>query len=61
VNVNIIGYGIDLVDVAEMRRWIDDPRDPLIPRCFVHLATAFTPLKRSKPIIASSAPSRWRS
>jgi len=35
VDVNIIGDGIDLVDVAEMRRWIDDPRDPLIPRCFV--------------------------
>src|SRR5690606_35135019 len=33
--VNVIGHGIDLVDVAEMRRWIDDPRDPLIPRCFV--------------------------
>jgi holo-[acyl-carrier protein] synthase len=23
-----------LVDVAELRRWIDDLRDPLIPRCF---------------------------
>jgi holo-[acyl-carrier protein] synthase len=34
--VNVIGHGIDLVDVAEMRRWIEDPRDPLIPRCFVH-------------------------
>jgi holo-[acyl-carrier protein] synthase len=33
--VNVIGHGIDLVDVAEMRRWIEDPRDPLIPRCFV--------------------------
>jgi holo-[acyl-carrier protein] synthase len=33
--MNIIGHGIDLVDVAEMRRWIEDPRDPLIPRCFV--------------------------
>lgn len=32
--VNVIGHGIDLVDVAEMRRWIEDPRDPLIPRCF---------------------------
>jgi holo-[acyl-carrier protein] synthase len=33
--LNIVGHGIDLVDIAEMRRWIDDPRDPLIPRCFV--------------------------
>jgi phosphopantetheine--protein transferase-like protein len=33
--VNVIGHGIDLVDVAEMRPWIEDPRDPLIPRCFV--------------------------
>jgi holo-[acyl-carrier protein] synthase len=34
VNVNIVGHGIDLVEIVEMRRWIDDPRDPLIPRCF---------------------------
>lgn len=33
--MNIIGHGIDLVDIGEMRRWIEDPRDPLIPRCFV--------------------------
>lgn len=33
--MNVIGHGIDLVDVAELRRWIEDPRDPLIPRCFV--------------------------
>ena len=33
--MNIVGHGIDLVDVTEMRRWIDDPRDPLIPRCFI--------------------------
>jgi len=32
--MSIIGHGIDIVDVAEMRRWIEDPRDPLIPRCF---------------------------
>ena len=32
--MNIVGHGIDLVDIAEMRLWIDDPRDPLIPRCF---------------------------
>ncbi|TIX05983.1 MAG: holo-[acyl-carrier-protein] synthase [Mesorhizobium sp.] len=29
-----MGHGIDLVEVAELRRWIEDPRDPLIPRCF---------------------------
>jgi holo-[acyl-carrier protein] synthase len=34
-NVNILGHGIDLVDIAEMRRWIEDPRDPLIQRCFI--------------------------
>ncbi|MCP3468203.1 holo-ACP synthase [Bradyrhizobium sp. CCGUVB23] len=33
--MNVIGHGIDLVEVAELRRWIEDPRDPLIPRCFV--------------------------
>ena len=33
--MNVIGHGIDLVEVAELRRWINDPRDPLIPRCFV--------------------------
>jgi holo-[acyl-carrier protein] synthase len=33
--VRIIGHGIDLVDITDMRRWIEDPRDPLIPRCFV--------------------------
>jgi holo-[acyl-carrier protein] synthase len=33
-HVNIIGHGIDLVDIAQMQRWIEDPRDPLIPRCF---------------------------
>lgn len=32
--MTIVGHGIDLVDVAEIRRWIEDPRDPLIPRCF---------------------------
>lgn len=32
--MNIIGHGIDLVEVAEIQRWIEDPRDPLIPRCF---------------------------
>lgn len=33
--MNVIGHGIDLVEVAELRRWIEDQRDPLIPRCFV--------------------------
>ena len=33
--MNIVGHGIDLVEIAELRRWIEDPRDPLIPRCFV--------------------------
>lgn len=33
--MNVVGHGIDLVELAEMRRWIEDPRDPLIPRCFV--------------------------
>jgi holo-[acyl-carrier protein] synthase len=33
--VNIIGHGIDLVEIADLRRWIEDPRDPLMPRCFV--------------------------
>ena len=33
--MNIVGHGIDLVDIAEIRRWIDDPRDPLSSRCFV--------------------------
>ena len=33
--MNIVGHGIDLVDIAEIRRWIEDSRDPLIPRCFV--------------------------
>ena len=31
----IVGHGIDLVDIAEIRRWIEDERDPLLPRCFV--------------------------
>jgi len=35
VELNIVGHGIDIVDIAEMQRWINDPRDPLIPRCFV--------------------------
>ena len=33
--MRIIGHGIDLVDIGEVRHWMEDPRDPLIPRCFV--------------------------
>ncbi|WP_419943595.1 holo-ACP synthase [Candidatus Palauibacter sp.] len=33
--MNIVGHGIDLIDIAEVERWMKDPRDPLIPRCFV--------------------------
>ena len=33
--MNIIGHGIDLVDIAKIQCWIEDPRNPLIPRCFV--------------------------
>ncbi len=32
--MSVIGHGIDLVEVAALRRWIEDPRDPLVPRCF---------------------------
>ena len=32
--VSIVGHGIDLVEIAEMERWVEDPRDPLLPRCF---------------------------
>ena len=32
--MNIVGHGIDLVEIAEMQRWVEDPRDPLLPRCF---------------------------
>lgn len=33
--MNVIGHGIDLVEIAALQRWIEDPRNPLIPRCFV--------------------------
>lgn len=32
--MNVIGHGVDLVLVDELRRWVDDPRDPFLPRCF---------------------------
>ncbi|MCP3387702.1 holo-ACP synthase [Bradyrhizobium sp. CCGB12] len=30
----VLGHGVDLVDVEAIRRWIEDPRDPLVSRCF---------------------------
>lgn len=33
--MNIIGHGIDLVDIAEIQRWVEDSRNPLVARCFV--------------------------
>ncbi len=35
--MRIIGHGVDLVSVADMRRWIEDPRDPLTRRCFTQI------------------------
>jgi holo-[acyl-carrier protein] synthase len=32
--VNVIGHGIDLVSVTDLQIWIEDERNPLIPRCF---------------------------
>jgi holo-[acyl-carrier protein] synthase len=32
--MKILGHGIDLVDVDEVKKWLEDPRDPLGPRCF---------------------------
>jgi holo-[acyl-carrier protein] synthase len=32
--MSILGHGIDLVAIAELQRWIDDPRDPFTKRCF---------------------------
>lgn len=32
--MNIIGHGIDLVDVEEMRRLVDDPAGHFLTRCF---------------------------
>jgi holo-[acyl-carrier protein] synthase len=32
--MEILGHGIDLVDIAEVKRWLEHPRDPLGPRCF---------------------------
>jgi holo-[acyl-carrier protein] synthase len=30
----IIGHGIDIVEVAQIGRWVEDARNPLIARCF---------------------------
>ena len=35
--MNVVGHGVDLVDIGKIRRWIEDPRDPLIPGCFVQV------------------------
>src|SRR5882672_6475266 len=32
--MKILGHGIDLVDIAEVKKWLEHPRDPLGPRCF---------------------------
>jgi len=32
--MSVVGHGIDLVAVAELQPWIDDPRDPFTKRCF---------------------------
>lgn len=32
--MDVLGHGIDIVVVDELRRWIDDPRNPFLPRCF---------------------------
>lgn len=33
--MEIIGHGVDLVEIADIGRWIEDPRNPLLPRCFI--------------------------
>jgi len=35
--MKVVGHGVDLVEIASIQRWIDDPRNPLIPRCFTPL------------------------
>ena len=30
----LIRHGIDLVEIAELRRWVEDGRDPFVSRCF---------------------------
>lgn len=34
MGITLVRHGIDLVDIAQLRLWVEDPRDPLIPRCF---------------------------
>ena len=33
--MTVIGHGIDIVDIDELSKWIEDPRNPLLSRCFV--------------------------
>lgn len=32
--MNVLGHGIDIVDVSKIQRWIEDPRELLVSRCF---------------------------
>lgn len=32
--MNVVGYGIDIVVIADIQRWLEDPRDPFLSRCF---------------------------
>jgi phosphopantetheine--protein transferase-like protein len=32
--MKILGHGVDLVDIDEFEKWLEDPRDPLGLRCF---------------------------
>ena len=34
--MTVIGHGIDIVDIDELSKWIEDPRNPLLSRCFVN-------------------------
>ncbi|MDE0179674.1 MAG: holo-ACP synthase [Gammaproteobacteria bacterium] len=33
--MDIVGHGIDLVNIAKIRCLVEDSRDPFVPRCFV--------------------------
>lgn len=35
--MDVIGHGIDLVSIVDLQRWINDPRNPLVPRCFLQV------------------------
>jgi holo-[acyl-carrier protein] synthase len=32
--MKILSHGIDLVDITEVKKWLEHPRDPFGPRCF---------------------------